>query len=306
MGYRQVYIKKAHKLSSRHHSLVIQREEEDEVIVPFEDIASILLEDNETVVTSSLMSDLSKNYITLMLCDKQHLPSSILMPMNMHYRQLKVLKMQLEVKKPLESQLWASIVKTKINNQIITLQLCGANDKSIDMMKKYVKEVQSGDKTNREAVCAKIFFTALYGRTFTRNHNGEDSINMALNYGYGIMAANLSRLFSMYGFQTMIGLHHCSETNSFNLSYDFVEVFRSVVDIYVFQHKDELCGFLTKEIRLGLIDLLQESILFDGKYYSVQNAMEEMILSFIKCLDRETSEFFKLPMVIVNEARNSE
>lgn len=304
MGYRHIYIKKAKHLSCRHSCLIIQKE--DNVIeVALEDIASIILEDRETTVTSALLAELASNYITIITCDKQFLPCSMTIPMNMHYRELKVFNMQLNVKRPVLSQIWSSIVAIKLENQIAAMTLCHCDETRIQAMITTKKEIKSGDKTNREAVGAKIFFTSLYGNTFTRNHNASDGINMALNYGYSIMASNITRILSMYGFHTMIGVHHDSKTNSYNLSYDFVEPFRAVVDMFVYNHRDDIYNPLSKEIRLGLIELLQESIMLNEKHYSIQNAMEEVIKSYIQCLDKQDSSFLVLPRIEYNETENN-
>lgn len=100
MSYRQIFIRKAEKLSLRHKSLIIRKENE-EIAIPLEDIASLLLEDQQTVITAALLSVLSEYYITLIICNEKHLPVTQTMPINMHYKQLKVFYNQLNVKKPL-------------------------------------------------------------------------------------------------------------------------------------------------------------------------------------------------------------
>lgn len=303
MGYRQLYIRKADKLSVIHHSLLIVNENKD-LEIPLEDIASILLEDKQTVITSRLLSALSENYITLIVCNDRYQPNSISMPMYMHYKQLKVFYQQMDAKKPLLSQLWSSIIKAKIKNQIIVLESNKCDEERIQKLKAEVKQIQSGDKTNREAVCAKMFFNILYGSTFMRDHNGEDGINMALNYGYTILAAQITRVLTMYGFHTMLGIHHCSQQNNFNLSYDFVEPFRAVVDKYVYDHRDEFDISLNIQTRKDLIALLQESVIINDKRYSVQNAMEEMVLSYIKCLDNDDSSYLVTPNLMYEPGSN--
>lgn len=109
MSYRQIYIRKAEKLSLRHHSLIIKKENE-EIAIPLEDIASLLLEDHQTVITAALLAALSDYYITLIICDEKHLPITQTLPMNMHYKQLKVFYDQLGVKKPFNSQLWNRLI----------------------------------------------------------------------------------------------------------------------------------------------------------------------------------------------------
>ena len=300
MGFRHIYIKKAELLSYQHGSLLIKKED-DVIEIPLEDIASILLEDPLAKITGVLLSELASYYIVLITCDKHYLPSSMTIPMNRHYREFKVFEKQLNIKKTVQSQIWSKIIAYKLENQIATLTICGCDDDRIMTMKIIKDDIKSGDKTNREAVGAKIFFTTLYGNTFVRNQNGSDGMNMALNYGYSIMASSLTRILAMYGFHTMIGIHHESKTNSYNLSYDFVEPFRAIVDLYVFKHRDDIYDPLSKEIRLGLIELLQESVVLNDKHYSVQNAMEELVKSYIRCLDEQDSSYLLLPYIEYDE-----
>lgn len=300
MGYRNIYIKHALHMSYKHCSLILEKED-DVIEIPLEDIATILLEDHKTTITSALISELAKNYIVLIMCDKRYLPCSMMIPIHTYYRELKVFNQQLDAKKTMISQLWSFIVSSKIKNQMSVLEICKCDQKYIEMLKEICKKIKAGDKTNREAVAAKIFFHAMYGSTFIRNHNSEDAINMALNYGYSIMAAHMTRVLTLYGFHTMIGLHHDSKTNNFNLAYDFVEPFRSLVDLYVYKHKDEIFSPLSKEIRYDLINLTQETVILEGKNYSVQNAMEEIVLSFKKCLQKQNSSLLVLPSIKINE-----
>lgn len=296
MSFRQIYIKRAEKISLRDNSLVVKNEKR-EIVVPLEDIASILLEDQETVITAHLLSALAEHYISLITCDKKHLPTSLTLPMNMHYKQLKVFYAQLNVKKPFNSQLWSSVISHKINNQKIAIELCSADKEKMDKLSVYIKEIQSGDKTNREAIAAKVFFEAMYGAFFSRLRTSEDAVNMALNYGYSILIGQMSRVLTMYGFNTNIGIHHCSQSNSFNLACDFVEPFRPLVDMYVYRHLDDLMVPLSIEIRKDLIALLEEKVCIRNKYYDVQFAMEEVVLSYIKCIEKDDSSFIALPEI---------
>ena len=47
---------------------------------------------------------------------------------------------------------------------------------------KYLKEIELGDKTNREGHAAKVYFNAIFGLSFTRSC--ENIINSALNSLY--------------------------------------------------------------------------------------------------------------------------
>lgn len=296
MSFRQIYIRRAEKMSLRDNSLVVKNSEK-EIVVPLEDIASILLEDQHTVITAHLLSALAEYYISLITCDQRHLPTSLTLPMNMHYKQLKVFYAQLNVKKPFNSQLWSNVIYHKINNQKTVIEMCSGDEEKIVKMNGYLKEIQSGDKTNREAIAAKVFFEAMYGSFFSRLRNSEDEVNMALNYGYSILIGQMSRVLTMYGFNTNIGIHHRSQTNSFNLGCDFVEPFRPLVDMYVYRNLDRLMVPLSIEIRKDLIDLLHEKVCIKNKMYNVQFAMEEVVLSYIKCIENDDSSFIVLPEI---------
>ena len=49
--------------------------------------------------------------------------------------------------------------------------------------------------TNREAHAAKVYFNSLFGKEFSRDD--VNSINAALNYGYGILLSNFNKELQM-------------------------------------------------------------------------------------------------------------
>lgn len=303
MSYRNVYIKKAKKLSYKYCSLIITKLDDEEIAIPLEDIASILVEDQTTIITSYLLSKISEYYISMIICNEKYLPVSLVTPINMHHKQLGVFQKQISVRKPLVSQIWTKTVTKKMVNQLnIIKKFFPELDIEHEYLLKLIKDVKSNDKTNREAIVASKYFKLLFGTTFIRRKNEADAVNMALNYGYAILAAHMTRVLIMYGFNTNIGIHHCSQTNSLNLSYDLVEPFRVIVDRYVYQNIDQLSYPLSSDTRQELIKLLEETIILDGKKYSVQNAMESMVLSIIKCYDKNSSDYLLLPEVFDYES----
>lgn len=300
MSYRCVYVRYADKISLKDNNLLVKNDK-GEVVIPLEDIAMVLLEDNRTSITAKLMASLAQNYIGLIICDDTFLPCSITLPLHMHYRQLRTFHLQMDVKKPFNSQCWEIIIKAKIRNQRKVIELTNRNEYCIERLKDLEKEVKSADKTNRESAAAKIFFDGLYGSYFIRRQKNEDAINAALNYGYTILATNMSRLLAMYGFNTMLGIHHCSQSNNFNLSYDLVEPYRTLVDYYVYENLDDLDYPLPVSIKKGLIRLLIEPVWINKKKYLTEHAMEEMILSYINALENEDSKRLLMPEIMQKE-----
>lgn len=297
MSYRCIYVRRAEKLSLRDNNLVVKNEIR-EVIVPLEDISMILLEDQRSVLTARLIASLSSYYIGLILCDEKYNPCSITLPLHMHYKQLHVFNLQREVKKPFNSQCWESIIRSKIRNHRKVIEMTTADEYALERLYELEKSVKSGDKDNREAIAAKVFFDGIYGKAFNRRQKNEDALNAALNYGYTILATNMSRLLAMYGFNTIIGIHHSSKSNNFNLSYDLVEPYRAIVDWYIYEHIDQLNYPLTTDIKKGLIGTLIESVRIQGRKYLVEHAMEETVISYIQALESQDSKKLVLPEIL--------
>lgn len=297
MSYRCVYVKRANLLSLQNNNLIVKREEK-EVIVPLEDIALVLLEDNQCSISAKLLSAFSSYYIGLIVCDNKYMPTSITLPLHMHYKQLKVFQLQMGVKKTVMSQMWERIVRMKIMNQIAVLKQTSNDDFYLPKLNETLKEVKSNDKTNREAVAAKHFFSGIYGTMFVRKRKSEDEINAALNYGYTVLMACTARILAMYGFNTILGIHHTSYVNNFNLACDLMEPLRPLVDRCVYENIDDLSYPLPSQIKKELIQVLVNSVRINDKVFLVEHAIEEVVLSYIRVLETEDISYLKLPEII--------
>lgn len=297
MAYRTVLIKKCEEISLKNNQLILKKEEE--ISIPLEDISIILIEDLSSVISSYLLGELANYDVAVIFCDKRHNPSGILMPMHNHYKQLNIFNLQMNVKKPVLSQLWQMIVKSKIKNQNSILEELKKKDYYIEKLKSLEKDVKSDDNTNREAVAAKIYFEGLFGALFVRNRNNEDPINCALNYGYTVLMSNVARLLSMYGFNTILGIHHCSYTNQFNLASDVMEPFRPIVDRYIALNMKEIEYPLSSQNKIDLVKLLQEPIRINNENYIVEHAMEEMVISLQQAYSKNDSSLLLCPSILV-------
>ena len=78
--------------------------------------------------------------------------------------------MQTQWSKEVKENIWTEIVSEKIRKQSDHLK---ENDQEVqaDMLRQYVKEIELGDKTNREGHAAKVYFNALFGLDFSRSRN---------------------------------------------------------------------------------------------------------------------------------------
>lgn len=279
MGYRQVIIKKSEKLHFKDKQLIIDKDNQSTKI-PLEDINYILIEDSTTILTTRLLAELGKNAISLIVCDERFEPTSIMYPYNYHFKQLDVFTHQLEIDDSIKNEFWNQIVKRKIENSIRVLEMTSKEEFPISKLNEYINEVIEGDSKNREGLAAKIYFRSIFGSDFIRFY--DDNINAALNYGYTILASAIIRNLAVYGLNTYLGIHHNSKINNFNLAYDFLEPYRSVIDKFVYDNKDDIVLPLSFEFRKKLINLLNKEVLHQNKKYTIEYSISLLIKSYIK------------------------
>ena len=281
MGYRQVVIKKCEKLNLEDRQLVINKDN-NTYKVPLEDINFVLVEDNKTVITSKILAAFGEEGICLIVCDDKFEPVSIMYPYNYHFKQLENIEKQLSLNDDSKKIIWQEIVKAKIENEIAVLCQTSKDERVIDILSKYVKEVTIGDETNREGLAAKIYFKSLFGSEFIRFY--DDPINAALNYAYQIVKSSIIRTLSIYGLNSYLGINHKSKVNNFNLVYDLIEPFRAIVDLYVYKIKDNLTLPLSFDIRKDLVNILNISVISNNKKCTLEYSIELFVISYIKVL----------------------
>jgi len=294
VGYRQVVIKKSEKLHFKDNNLVVIKDEVP-THIPLEDINYILIEDASTILTTRLLAELGKFGITLLICDETFKPTSIMYSYNYHYKALENVDGQLELNIGTKNEFWNQIVKRKIENSIRVLEMTSKEESVIEKLHQYHNEVVNGDIKNREGLSAKLYFRSLFGSDFIRFY--DDAINEALNYGYSIIMSAILRNIAIYGLNSYIGIHHYSKINNFNLAYDFLEPYRSIVDKFVFDTKDIIVSPLSFSYRQKLIDLLNHEVMHNKKKYTIDYSISLLIKSFVKSFT--TGEVtLDLPLII--------
>lgn len=290
MSFRSIIISNSANLNLKNNNLIINNENEFQI--PIEDISVLVIEGVSVRLTNRLLSRLSENNVATIICDETHLPSSMVLPLNVHYRSYKVLKQQLNQSLAFSKRIWQFIIKQKLCNQGECLDILLLNGGAF--LNKLSASVDSGDKGNKEAIGAKYYFKCLFGEDFTR-YDGN-GINAALNYGYTIIRSAVARTLVMYGFNTALGVNHCNELNSFNLADDFMEPFRPVVDLWTYSNI-EYNDILTKDHRIALVDLVNYECIIDGQNHSILNAIDKMISSYATACSKKDFRLLKLPEI---------
>ena len=295
MAFRNVYLENDVYLKIKNEQLVIQKTKE-EMTIPLEDINSICIESLQTVITTYTLKKLIEHDVIVYVCDEKHLPTGVLIGTNHYSRQLKNIKMQIEMSKPLMKRIWQDIVRVKILNQAKCLE--ELNKKEHIQLEKMVIGISSGDKNNVEAKAASLYFKAIFGADFNRNLDCVQ--NAALNYGYAIIRGMIARTLAMYGFEPSLGIFHHNQLNNFNLADDFIECFRPVLDLFVLTKVNLKGKLLTSDIKKQIYSVVNCLVLIDGKKFNLQAAIEYMIKSFSTCMNKKEN-VIKLPYLITLE-----
>ena len=294
MGWRSLMISRPARLRREHFSLAIEQDET--VTIPFEDIAVIVLNHRQIVLTHPVLSACADYGIGLYALGENHQPNGVFLPFLQHTRTTRMLRFQLRASKPLIKQAWATIVRRKIENQAHCLRLagCRGHGRLLAMQ----GEVRSGDTENLEGQAAAYYFPRLFGNDFSRGENGW--INAALNYGYAILRGAIARGLVAHGLHPSLGIFHASEQNAFNLADDLIEPFRPLVDLWVSQaahcagrEKDEL----TPEDKAALVGLLDKDVGMEAGSMSVLSAIEYAVESLCRTFE-SGKDALDLPLLL--------
>jgi CRISP-associated protein Cas1 len=265
MAWRGVHLSKAAHLRIEHRNLVIDFREEVKSVarLPLEDIAYLIIDSLEITLSAALLSAMSENEIMVLGINERHLPAWSSFPWGLHYRQGEVTTLQLECSQPLKKRLWKHIVEKKICSQAWALKCY--NMQHHDTLLILADTVLSGDSSNVEARAAVIYWGEFFTPREFRRHD-EDLPNVLLNYGYSLIRAGLARHLCAAGFLPILGLHHCSMNNAFNLADDLIEPYRPIVDFFVRKILADRAGdaeFCTDD-RRALTQILEATVILQG------------------------------------------
>ncbi len=288
MSWRTVVISNSAKLDYQMGYLVVRRE--DIKKIHLSEISILIVENTAVSLTAALLSELVKKKIKVIFCDEKRNPSSELIPYyGCHDTSAKVRK-QIVWSEDIKKAVWTEVVSEKIRKQ--AEHLSERNKNEAEMLYDYIKEIQFADETNREGHAAKVYFNALFGKDFTRTE--ENSINAALNYGYGIILSCFTREVAANGYITQLGLFHDNMFNQFNLASDLMEPFRILIDRKVVGMMPEK---FEHDEKIDILHVLEQEVVIANRKEYVNNAIKIYCKSIFDALnDNDTSliKFYRI------------
>ena len=282
MSWRIVVISNQCKLSYKNNHLVVKND--NIKMIHLSEINTVVIDTTLVSITTVLLCECMNRKIKVIFCDERHNPKGEVISYYGSHNTSKKIINQIKWRIETKDTVWSFIIKNKIINQSKTLS--NNLKDNHDKLNFYAEEVEIGDVTNREGHSAKVYFHSLFGSNFTRSSN--NSINSALDYGYSILLSNFNKEIIGNGYLTQLGIHHKNEFNFFNLSCDFMEPFRSLVDDIVYKNKDIV---FDKEYKFKLIDVLNSKIRLNNGEYYLTNAISIYVSSLLKALDCDNLDY---------------
>lgn len=274
MAFRTVVIKNRCKLEYSLNYLVCRGDIEKKILI--DEIETLIIQNIGVSLTCALLSALIDKKVKVIFCDAKSNPQFELTPYYNNYCTYKKIMNQINFNNEFKDIMWSRIIYEKINNEYRLLKK--VNNPSSEKLKQYLSEIETGDKTNREGHAAKVYFNSLFGNTFFRDDD-KNPINKYLNYGYSIIVSSINREIKSFGYLTELGIHHKGETNSFNLSYDFIEPLRTLIDSYVVLNKVDDSNY-----KDTFIKILSSQVLWKGKVTYLDNAIHLYVQGLLNCL----------------------
>lgn len=273
-------------LNTRNEQLVISFIEKgkQEKSIPIEDIGYLIIENPQIILTHGVLNKLLQNKTAVITCNRQHLPCGLLQPLVGHSEQTERYRYQLQASRPLQKQLWQQTIQAKIQNQADHLML---RQKKALRLKRWAKQVKSGDSENCEALAAAYYFQNLFDIPgFSRNQKGIPPNNL-LNYGYAILRAITARALCSSGLLPSVGIHHRNKYNPFCLADDIMEPYRPFVDILVYDYivAGGEIESLDKANKSVLLQLPAMDVKIDSKQSPLMNAMSRTTSSLYACFE---------------------
>lgn len=266
MSWRTIVISNSAKLDYQMGFMVVRGRETTKIHMG--EISTVIIETTAVSITAALLCELTKKKVKVIFCDEKRNPSSELISYYGSHDTSAKVREQICWDDDQKAKVWTEIVCEKIRNQARLLE----ENKKINeakMLYQYISEVGYADETNREGHAAKVYFNALFGMDFTRT--SDNSINAALNYGYGILLSTFNREIVANGYITQVGLFHNNMFNQFNLGSDLMEPFRTIVDRKVYKMMPQKFGH---DEKIGILQFLEDEVLIAGKHEYVNNAIK--------------------------------
>ena len=289
MSWRVVIISNQAKLDYKMGYLVVRGKETYRILI--DEIETLVLENPVVSLTGCLIEVLTQKKVKVIFCDSKRNPTAELIPHHGSHDSTSKIRTQVAWDRDIKAEIWREIISEKIRKQSQFLRFLG-KDKESTLLESYIGQVEMMDATNREGHAAKVYFNALFGMDFTRS--ALNPVNASLNYGYSMILSAFNRDICANGYLTQLGIFHNNMFNHFNLSCDFMEPYRILVDREVYKLQPQQ---FESDDKHALWKLMDQKVIINETRQTVNNAIKIFTRSVFEAInDADVSEllFFEI------------
>ncbi len=277
------------RLSVRLEQLRIEPHEGPEVSTPLDELAVLLVSNAAVSYSHAVLTGLARHGGVLVVCDAQHLPCALMLPIEGHHRQSERFARQAAAALPTCKRLWRQLIQAKVGLQgRILLDFRGV-DKGLCAM---ALRVRSGDPDNLEGQAARRYWPALFDDPEFRRQREGPPPNPLLNYGYAVLRAMTARAICASGLHPSLGLHHHNRYDAFPLADDLMEPFRPLVDRAVLHHIHQYGkeAPLDKAAKAAFIGAVTQRFDVDGEVRGLFDILARMTASLAQVFEGERKD----------------
>lgn len=269
--------------------------------VPIDDISAVIGNAHGITYTNNLLVALAERGVPFALCAANHNIVGFLLTVNGNLYQAKRIEAQIQAKQPTHKKLWASIVKSKLEQQAIALEAINQPSAPLFQLSKRVK---SGDSENLEAQGARKYWSLLFQDNFKRDHNAE-GINSLLNYGYTVLRATTARAVVAAGLHPSIGIYHSNDSNAMRLVDDLMEPFRPMIDLKVWSLNKTGENTVNPTTKRALVNVMYSDMLTSNGASPIMICLQKLATSLaqVYLCERNKLELPErnLPIILSND-----
>lgn len=251
--------------------------------VPLDDVSALIATAHGVIISNNLLVALAERATPVVICGRNQMPRAVLWPLDSHHRQGARMDAQLATPKPLRKRLWRDLVRSKLSMQAACLGVYGLPEPPLRTL---VPKVRVGDAGNLEGVGARRYWSLLFGKTFRRDPDGDDT-NGLLNYGYTVLRATVARHVVATGLHPGLPLHHANDSNAMRLVDDLMEPFRPCVDALVRQRVDLGLYAVDSAAKREMALLMTRPLRTAQGFGPIANAVERLCLSLAQVYEGE-------------------
>lgn len=282
MSYHLIHIlKHQSRLSIDRGCLVLKTSDGAEKRAPISDILAVIVAARGVQFSGEALSAILSNGGVILHCDYNYRPIGKTVGLHRVVHS-EIFERQIGKFPEFSDQLWASILKAKLENQAVLLDSIKAAHK----LREYLAE-ENPDEGNAARHYWKFYFSR-FGKKAPKEREHKDAehpVNQMLNYSYAVMGSIIHRSAIAHGLNTTLGIHHRYRFRSEPLVYDLLEPMRPFCDLTLLKFKTNYpCKSMEEYIKRVATDLVELRVRYDSsKTLKLVNSIDRYISSITDC-----------------------